>query len=112
MVVKRDDFFTMCDEAPHIDVLPLLKPSSLFEAVCAASEGFTSRAQSKDMSSLCMFRLSGKFTQGITRVVRLLKRKMKLKLMRTDSQEACEAAILGVIAPSISRRGRDQFFIR
>ena len=47
--VKRDDFFTMCDEAPHIDVLPLLKPSSLFAVVCAASEGFTSREQSKDM---------------------------------------------------------------
>ena len=47
--VKRDDFFTLCDEAPHIDVLPLLKPSSLFAVVCAASEGFTSREQSKDM---------------------------------------------------------------
>ena len=60
--VKRDDFFTMCDEAPHIDVLPLLmasyllrrlvsmaKTSSLFEAACAASEGFTSCEQSKDM---------------------------------------------------------------
>ena len=47
--VKRDDFFTMCDEAPHIDVLPLLKPSSLFAVVCAAIEGFTSREQSKDM---------------------------------------------------------------
>jgi hypothetical protein len=46
----------MCDDAPHIDVLPLLKASdllrrlvpmaktsSLFEAACAASEGFTSR---------------------------------------------------------------------
>ena len=47
--VKRDEFFTMCDEAPHIDVLPLLKPSSLFAVVCAAIEGFTSREQSKDM---------------------------------------------------------------